>query len=175
MEKYLLTVIVVLFTTSVIAQRHYDTEFIQTKVVKISGKTTQKTGHITFNGEDQLTMTYSDPEGEFFNIDGTMVKMNLDGKKAELDANKVKMVQLQRSTLLNCLSGNWEQAAIDNQAETNVSYEGDTQTVTLTVNGKVPRGGYSSVILTYRNSDGALTKMVLEEAVGAINTYEIAL
>ena len=175
MKNFLFTVFVILFSVSVFAQQRYDTDFSQTKVIKVSGKTTQKSGHLTFDGNDQLTMTYTNPEDEFFIIEGSMVKINMDGKKAELDADKVNMVQLQRSTLLNCLAGNWEQAAIDNNAETNVNYEGDTQTITLTVKGKVPRGGYASVVLTYRNSDGALTKMVLEEAVGAINTYEIAL
>jgi len=29
------------------------------------------------------------------------------------------------------------------------------------------------VVLTYRISDGMLTRMVLEESVGAINTYEL--
>ena len=175
MKRYLVTILVLLFSVALFGQQRYDSDFTQTKVIKVSGKTTQKAGHLTFDGNDRLTMTYTEPEGEYFAIEGTMVKLNMDGKKAELDANKVKMVQLQRSTLLNCLSGNWEQAALENNAETNVSSEGDLQTITLTVKGKVPRGGYASVVLTYRNSDGALTKMVLEEAVGAINTYEIAL
>lgn len=173
MKKYLFIILAVLFSVSVTAQQRYDLDFTQTKVIKISGKTTPKAGHLTFDGNDHLTMNYTEPEGDYFIIEGTMVKLNMDGKKAELDANKVKIVQLQRSTLLNCLSGNWEQAAADNNAETQVSYEGDTQTVTLTAKGKVPRGGYASVVLTYRNSDGALTKMVLEEAVGAVNTYEM--
>lgn len=175
MKKILFFFLATLFSLTAIGQQVYDTDFTQTKVMKASGKTTPKSGHLTFDGNDHLTMVYSDPDGDFFNIEGTMVKMNMDGKKAELDANKVKMVQLQRSTLLNCLSGNWEQAAVDNNADSNVSYEGDSQIITLTVQGKVPRGGYASVVLTYRVSDGALTKMVLEEAVGAINTYEIAL
>ena len=33
--------------------------------------------------------------------------------------------------------------------------------------------GYKSVELTYRISDGKMVKMVLEEAIGVINTYEI--
>ena len=173
MKHITLIIITMLLSAGAIAQQKYDTDFTQTKVMKVSGKTTNKAGHILFDGNDQLSMTYTDPEGDYFIIEGNMVKINMDGKKADLDAEKVKMVKLQRATLLNCLSGNWEQAAADNNAETQVSYEGDTQTVTLTAKGKVPRGGYASVVLTYRNSDGALTKMVLEEAVGAVNTYEM--
>ena len=38
---------------------------------------------------------------------------------------------------------------------------------------KVPRGGYNSVDLMYRMSDGVLVKMILEEAIGVINTYQM--
>ena len=173
MKRFLLIFSILLVSISLFSQQKYDTDFIQTKVMKISGKTTEKAGHLIFNGVDQLSMVYTQPENDFFNIEGTKVKMNLDGKKAELDAEKVKMVKLQRSTLLNCLSGNWEQAAVDNNAEISTIEENGMKTITLTAKGKVPRGGYSSVVLTYRIADGTLIKMVLEEAVGAINTYEM--
>ena len=106
MKHIALIVIALLFSISAFAQHTYDTDFTQTKVMKVSGKTTNKVGHILFDGNDQLSMTYTEPEGEYFIIDGDKVKINMDGKKAELDADKVKMVKLQRATLLNCLSGN---------------------------------------------------------------------
>ena len=172
MKRISLIIIAVLSSVATFAQQHYNTDFIQTKVIKVSGKTTEKAGHLTFDGNDQLSMVYTEPEGDYFNIEGDQVKINLDGKKAELNAKKVKMVKLQRSTLLNCLSGNWEQAAIDNNAEVTSTEEDGIKTITLTAKGKVPRGGYASVILSYLN-DGTLVKMILEEAVGTINTYEL--
>ena len=173
MKRLTLIILAAFISVATFAQQHYDTDFIQTKVMKISGKTTEKAGHIVFDGNDQLSMVYTNPNGEFFIIDGSLVKMNLDGKKAELDSEKVKMVKLQRSTLLNCLSGNWEQAASDNNAEVSTTEAGGFRTITLTAKGKVPRGGYSNVILNYNLADGTLDKMTLEEAVGAINTYQI--
>lgn len=173
MKHITLTLIAVLFSFTAWAQQTFDTDFTQTKVMKVSGKTTQKAGHLIFDGNDHLSMTYTEPNGEFFIIEGNKVKMNLDGKKAELDADKVKMVQLQRATLLNCLSGNWEQAAADNNAEVTTKEEGGRRNILIKANGKAPRGGYSSVELTYRLSDNMLTKMILEEANGVINTYEI--
>lgn len=173
MKRILLVTVLLLSYMTASSQHTYDIDFTQTKVMKVSKKTTNKVGHLVFDGKDRLTMNYSEPKGEYFIIEGNLVKVNLDGKKAEIDANKVKLVQLQRSTLLNCLSGNYEQAAIDNHAEKEITYKGDFMIVTLTVKGKVPKGGYSSVVLTYRKSDGLLTRMVLEEAVGAINTYEL--
>jgi hypothetical protein len=173
MKHITLIIIAMLLSVAAIAQQTYDTDFTQVKLMKVSGKTTDKAGHITFDGNDQLTMTYTQPEGEYFIIEGNMVKINMDGKKAELDAEKVKMVKLQRATLLNCLSGNWEQAAIDNNAETSITEDKSTRIISINSKGKVPKGGYKSVELTYRVSDGVLTKMILEEAVGIINTYEI--
>ena len=172
MKHITLIIIAMLLSVAAIAQQTYDTDFTQVKLMKVSGKTTDKAGHITFDGNDQLTMTYTQPEGEYFIIEGNMVKINMDGKKAELDAEKVKMVGLQRATLLNCLSGNWEQAE-DNNADLTITEEGGLKTVSIVAKGKVPRGGYNSVELTYRLSDGMMTKMVLVEAIGIQNTYEM--
>lgn len=171
MKHLTLIIIAMLLSLSAFAQKPIDSDFTQTKKMKISGKTTDKAGHITFDGNDRLIMNYTDPEGDYFTIEGNMVKINMDGKKAELDAEKVKMVRLQRATLLNCLSGNWEQAAIDNEAETTITEKDDFKTILIKAKGKVPRGGYASVELTYRLSDDVMTKMVLEEAIGVINTY----
>ena len=173
MKHITLIIIAMLLSVAAIAQQTYDTDFTQVKLMKVSGKTTDKAGHITFDGNNQLTMTYTQPEGEYFIIEGNMVKINMDGKKAELDAEKVKMVGLQRATLLNCLSGNWEQAAEDNNADLTITEEGGLKTVSIVAKGKVPRGGYNSVELTYRLSDGMMTKMVLVEAIGIQNTYEM--
>ena len=173
MKHTILIIMALLFSSIAFAQQTYDTDFTQTHVMKISGKTKNKAGHLVFNGTDQLSMQYTNPEGDYFVIDGNTVKINMDGKKAELDAEKAKMVKLQRSTLLNCLSGNWEKAAEDNNAELIVNEEEGLRTVLIKAKGKVPRGGYNSVEMTYDISDGKLTKLVLEESIGVINTYEI--
>ena len=173
MKHVTLIIVTLLFSLTTFAQTTYDTDFSQTKVMKVSGKSTEKVGHILFDGGSQLSMIYTQPEGEYFIIDDNMVKINMDGKKVELDADKVKMVGLQRATLLNCLSGNWEQAAADNNADLTITEEKGLKTVSIIANGKVPKGGYKSVILTYRSSDNVMLQMVLEEAVGAINTYVI--
>ena len=173
MKHITLILIAMLFSVTAFAQQTFDTDFTQTKLMKISGKTTDKAGHLTFDGNDQLSMIYTEPKGDYFKIEGNMVKINMDGKKADLDAGKVKMVGLQRATLLNCLSDNWEQAATDNNAELTITEEKGLKTISIIAKGKVPKGGYKSVVLTYRVSDNALVKMILEEAIGIVNTYEI--
>lgn len=173
MKRVFLIIIAIFASVATFAQHQYDADFTQTRVMKVSGKTITKVGHLVFDGDEQLSMNYTTPEGEYFVVDGNTVKINMDGKKVELDAEKVPMVKLQRATLLNCLSGNWQKAAVDNNAEATVTDAQGFRTVVLKVNGKVPRGGYSSMELTYRLSNHVLTKMTLEEAIGTINTYEI--
>lgn len=174
MKHITLIIIAMLFSVVAFAQQSLDTDFTQTKLIKVSGKTIQKEGHLTFDGNDHLTMTYTQPEGDYFIIDGNMVRIKMDSKpKTDLDASKVKMVQLQRSTLLNCLAGNWEQAAADNNAGLMVTEMNGLKTVSIVAQGKVQRGGYNSIELVYRLSDGVLTKLVLEEATGIQNTYEL--
>lgn len=172
MKRIGMMIMVLMMSVASFAQQ-YDTDFTQTRVLKVSGKTTHKAGHLVFDGNDHLSMIYSDPEGEYFIVEGNQVKMHLNGKKAELDAEKVKLVRLQRATLLNCIAGRWEQAAVDNNAETTVEEKDGFRHVFIKAKGKVPRGGYNSVDLTYRLSDGLLVKMILEEAIGVINTYEM--
>lgn len=173
MKRFYLIITALLFSFTTFAQELSETDFTQVKLMKVSGKTIDKVGHITFDGNDHLTMTYTVPEGDYFIIDGNMVKINMDGKKVEFDADKVKMVGLQRSTLLNCLSNNWEQAAEDNNAELTMTEENGFRNILIQAKGKVPKGGYKSVELTYRMSDNVMTRMVLEEAIGIINTYEM--
>ena len=151
----------------------YDDDFPQTREMKAPGKTIVKSGHLTFDGAEHLSMEYTDPEGEYFIVDGIMVKINMNGKKSEMDASKVNSVRLKRATLLNCLAGNWMNAAKAINAETAITESNDLRIVTLTVKGKVPRGGYSSVQLIYRTSDGKLQKMVLVESTGIRNTYTL--
>ena len=172
MKRIIVFACALLLSAAAFAQT-YDLDFTQTRRMKASGKTTVMKGHLTFDGKDHLNMDYSDPAGEFFTIDGNMVKMNLMGVKADMDATKVAMVKLQRATLLNCLSGNWEQAAKDNNANSEVTEKTGFRTVKITAKGAVQRGGYKSVVLTYRIKDGLVTRMILEEPGGIETTYEM--
>lgn len=174
MKRLTILFATLLFTLGVAAQTSYDDNFTQTRLIKVSGKSVVKNGRLVFDGKENLSMNYSNPAGEYFTVEGNNVKMNLNGKKTAVKADKAKSVGLLCTTLLNCLSGNWQEAAKANNAESAVSESKGLRTVTLTAKGKVQRGGYSSVVLTYRISDGKLIKMVLEESAGIVNTYEIA-
>ena len=175
MRRVLLIVAFLLANLTIWGQQKYDNEFTQLKYMKVSGKTVEKVGHIVFDGVDHLTMNYTEPEGDFFIIDDNIVKINMDGKNVEIDANKLNSVGVQRAILLYCLSGNWQQIETDYNAESIVTEENGTRTVFIDAKGnkKITKGGYISVTLTYRIPDGALLMMILEQKNGIINTYEI--
>lgn len=173
MKQFTILIATLLLALGATAQITYDDNFTQTRLIKVSGKSIVKSGRLVFDGKTTLSMNYSEPAGEYFTVEGNDVKMNLNGKKSAVRADKAKSVGLLCSTLMNCLSGKWEEAAKANNAESSVSESKGMRTVTLTAKGKVQRGGYASVVLTYRISDGKLMKMVLEEAAGIVNTYEI--
>lgn len=172
MKRITIALCALLFCATAFAQT-YNMDFTQTRRLKVSGKTTVMKGHLDFDGKEKLTMNYSDPEGDFFIIDGNQVKMNLMGVKAEMDSEKVPMVKLQRATLLNCLTGNWEQAAKDNNATSSVTEKTGFRTVKIAAKGAVPRGGYKAVTLTYRIKDGRVSRLILEEPGGIETTYEM--
>lgn len=150
-----------------------EADFTQTRNIAASGKTIEKAGHMKLVYPDQLDMSYSKPDGEYFIIHGHEMSMNMDGKKNKVDTNKNKRTQTFAQTLLNCIKGDWEKAAADNDTDTAVKEEGSNKIITLTAKKKAPRG-YARIELTYNKADGLLRKMILEEFGGVTNTYVIS-
>lgn len=157
-----------------LSAQDFECPFVQTRLMVISGKTVVSEGTMTYTAPDQLAMVYSKPEGEYLVIDGNTVRMDLAGQIATIDAKKNATAGALSRTLLDCIAGNWEKAAKDNDADSSVSEKGGVKTVILTARKASPRGGYSKIELYYRLKDNFLTKMVLEENGGGIRTtYEL--
>ena len=115
-------------------------------------------------------MTYSEPSGEYLIIDGTTLKSKSLGKAISVDTAKNAMFRKLRNTLLNCITGNYEQAAVDNNADIKTSQEGGLKTVTLTAR-KAAVSGYSKIILDY-NKKNLPVRMVLEEFGGLLTEFQ---
>ena len=171
-RKTLLLLVALVFGVAGFSQT-IESKFTHTKQIKASGKTTDMAGTMTFVSPDKLTMNYTDPAGDFFIIDGKNVKINMGGKKHNVNAEKVARVRTQTNTLLNCIKGNYEQAAIDNNTDTEIKEEGGNKIVTLTAKKKSPKG-YARIVLTYGKADNMLHHMVLEEFGGVVNTYTLS-
>ena len=76
MKRIILIVCTLMLSLASFGQK-YDTDFKHTHRMKVSGKTTVMKGHLDYDGKENLNMIYSDPEGDYFIVDGSVIKMNL--------------------------------------------------------------------------------------------------
>ena len=169
--KKLLTVLVAMLAFAASAQK-VECHFQQSKFIKASGKTVTSEGNLKLYSNDKMEMNYTNPAGDYFIIDGKTIKMNVRGKKSVVDTEKNAVMRAQRNTLMNCVSGNWKQAAADNDATSSVAEKGSNKVVTLTAKKAATRG-YSKIVITYRKSDNLPVEMVLEEFNGTVTTYKM--
>ena len=170
--KKLLTIVIALMAFTVSAQKA-ECHFTQSKFIKASGKTIESEGNLKLYSNDKLEMNYTKPAGDYFIVDGKTVKMNIKGNKSVVDTEKNASMRGMRNTLMNCITGNWKQAAIDNNAESSVTEKGANKVVTLTAK-KTGTRGYSKIIITYRKSDNLPVELILEEFNGTVTTYKMS-
>ena len=150
------------------AQQAIDCSFTQARTIQASGKVIRSKGVISFKAPDQLTMTYTEPAGEYLVIAGPMLRSNAQGQHLSIDTDKNARFRALRNTLLNCINGQYEQAAKDNDAELAVSEKSGKKTVTMKARKAAPRG-YSQILLEYVK--GLPVRMVLEEFGGISTEY----
>ena len=143
-------------------------EFTQARTIKASGKVFRSAGVVSYKSPDQLTMTYTDPAGEYLVISGPMLRSNTQGQQISVDTDKNARFKVLRNTLLNCIDGNYEQAAKDNDAELTVSDKNGVKTVVMKASKAAARG-YSQILMEYVK--GLPVRMVLEEFGGISTEY----
>ena len=168
MKKVLFVAILLCGALAAFAQQTTDCSFTQARTIQASGKVIHSEGVISFKAPDQLTMTYTNPAGEYLIISGPMLRSNSQGQQLSVDTDKNARFRTLRNTLLNCINGAYEQAAKDNDAELSVSENNGRKTVSMTARKAAPRG-YSKIILEYIK--GLPVRMVLEEFGGISTEY----
>ena len=146
--------------------------FTQAKTLKISGKVIKSEGEITYTAPDQLAMLYTNPEGDYFIIDGPQVRMDLRGVALDVNSTGNKLVQGQRNAILYSVAGKYEDIAKEMDADCTVTAgKNGGKHVVLKMRKAIPKG-YTGMELDY-NKQGKLTRMVLEEAGGISTEYII--
>ena len=147
--------------------------FTQAKTIKASGRVIKSAGEITFTAPDQLAMVYTQPDGDYFIIDGPYIRTDMRGVSADLDASTNKTVALQRNSLLNSVLGKYEDIAREMDATVSVTPgKAGGKHVEIKARKTLPKG-YSGLVLDYRK-DGQLTRLVLEEFGGISTEYLIS-
>ena len=114
-------------------------------------------------------MTYTDPAGEYLVISGPMLRSNTQGQQISIDTDKNARFRTLRNTLLNCITGKYEQAAKDNDAELSVSEKNGIKTVSMKARKAAARG-YSRIMMEYAKG-GLPVRMILEEFGGISTEY----
>ena len=168
MKKILFVSFLLCCMLTAFAQQTTECSFTQTRTIQASGKAIHSEGVISFKAPDQLTMTYTDPAGEYLVISGPMLRSNSQGQQISINTDKNPRFQTLRNTLLNCINGAYEQAAKDNDAELTVSEKNGKKTVSMKARKAAPRG-YSKIVLEYIK--GLPVRMVLEEFGGISTEY----
>ena len=143
--------------------------FTQKKTIKATKKVIPGEGTITFTAPDQLKMMYDVPEGEYLIIDGMTMKSCVKGKVVTFDTTKNPRMRKMRNTLLNCITGDYEKAAEENDASLIVEQKGDVKTVTIMAKKQQPTG-YAHIIIDY-NKKGLPVRMALDEFTGILTEY----
>ena len=170
--KKILTIVIVMLAFTASAQI-VEAHFTESKFIKASGKTIEAEGNLKLFSADKMELRYTKPAGDYFIIDGKTMSTSVKGKKTVVDTEKNAAMRTHRNTLMNCVNGNWKQAASDNNAETSVAEKGANKVVTLSAKKTAPRG-YSKIIITYRKSDNLPIELVFEEFNGIVTTYKIS-
>lgn len=143
--------------------------FVQKKTLKATNKVIPGEGTVTFTAPDQLKMMYSVPEGEYLIIDGMQLKNCVKGKVISIDTAKNPRMRKMRDTLLDCIMGNYEKAAEENDASLIVEQKGNLKTVSMMARKQQPTG-YARITLDY-NKKGLPVRMVLDEFTGIVTEY----
>jgi len=143
--------------------------FTQKKTLKAVHKVIPGSGKVTFTAPDHLSMIYDEPEGEYLIIEGNQLKNAVKGKAITVDTSKNAYMRNLRNTLLNCITGNYEAAAKDNDASLIVSEKDGIKTVTLLARKQAVKG-YSRIVMDY-NRKGLPVRMVLDEFTGIETEY----
>ena len=89
--KKILLLAVLICCASLAGAQTLESEFTQTRTIKASGKTVKSEGVVSFKAPDQLTMTYTQPQGEYLVISGPMLRSNTQGKQLSVDTDKSPM------------------------------------------------------------------------------------
>ena len=169
MKKLLILLFLLAFGFAASAQQMNCT-FVQKKTIKATKKVVPGNGTVQeVVVADKLTMTYEVPAGEYLIIDGNQLKTCVKGKAMTIDTAKNARMRKMRNTLLDCITGNYEKAAKENDATLIVEDKGDVKRVAMMAK-QVQASGYAKIIIDY-NKKGLPVRMFLDEFSGIETEY----
>lgn len=170
MKKIIIVLVSSLLCFCMKAQQ-IECSFLQEKTIQASGRVIKSEGTISFTAPDQLAMLYTKPDGDYMIIDGPIIRSETKGNAVSINTDKNPSAKNLRNTLLNCITGKYEEAAKDNDADLKVSVKGQVKTVVISAKTEQPKG-YSRLLLEY-DAKGRLQRMVMDEFGGISTEYKL--
>lgn len=164
-----LLVLIFLLAGLTAGAQSFESTFVQTKTLKLTGKKIVSEGTISYTAPDNLALIYSKPDGDYFIVDGPFLRFDLRGNALDVNTDKNKSVRLQRNAILYGIQGKYEDIAKEMDADCTVSSVKGGKHVVIKVRKPAPKG-YTGMELDY-NAKGRITRMVLEEAGGVSTEY----
>ncbi len=129
-------------------------------------------GELVFDSAGTLSMTYSAPEGDFFNIAGGFIAMKNNGVENKFDLTKNKPMKSLADLLISSFSGKLQEFSSRNACL--ISAEKTAASVLVTVSAtKKGVKGYSKIVAEYDSRTYLLTSMVMEEFDGSVTAYKM--
>ena len=147
----------------------FESTFVQTKTLKLTGKKIVSEGTISYTEPANLAMIYSKPEGDYFIVDGPFLRFDLRGIALDVNTDNNKTVRIQRNAILYGIQGKYNDIAQEMDADCTVTTVKGGKHVVIKVR-KPQVKGYTGMELDY-NAKGRITRMVLEEAGGISTEY----
>lgn len=170
MKKIISVFAALLCVTALSAQVKLEASFTHTKTA--AGTTEKDAGKIYYAEPGSLSLHYDAPSTNLIVIDGTNVFIRQDGRERRFDTTRNAPMRGMSATLLNCVKGDTQKVADENDADIQVQKFARSTDVTITARRKAVRG-YSRIELSYRKSDGLLQYMRLTEFNGNVNEYKM--
>lgn len=137
-----------------------------------AGATEKDAGKIYYAEPGSLSLHYDSPSTNLVVINGKDVYLRQAGKERRFDTTKNAPMRGMSATLLNCVKGDTQKVADENDADIQVQNFARSTDVVITARKKSVRG-YSRIELSYRKSDGLLQYMKLTEFNGNVNEYKM--
>ena len=162
-----LLILLLLFAGFTAGAQSFESSFVQTKTLKLTGKKIVSEGTISYTAPESLAMIYSKPDGDYFIVDGPFLRFDLRGVSLDVNTDKNKTVRLQRNAIMYGVQGKYEEIAKEMDADCSVSAVKGGKHIVIKAR-KPALKGYTGMELDY-NAKGRITRMVLEEA-GNIST-----
>ena len=172
-KNILATLAAVFCATALSAQTgKLEADFALTKTTAGKQAAEKLSGKIYYSAPACLALHYDAPSTNLVVIAGNNVFIRQDGRERRFDISRNAPMRGMSETLLNCVKGDTQKVADENDADINVQKFARSTDVVITARKKAVRG-YSRIELSYRKSDNLLQYMKLVEFNGNVSEYKM--